>query len=82
VAEREYVYATSTVVTYIEGKRQVVYAGSMYDPKDPVVKRVGGFVSQDEWGRMNGMVVEQATAAPGEARNVKIPTKKTEKASK
>lgn len=67
--------ATTTVITSEDGHRVAVHRGDTYPANHKLVKKLKGvFVDPDEWARMTGnTVVEQATAAPGEVRNVKAP---------
>lgn len=52
--------------------RRLIQAGDLIHESDPVVKGREQFFTEDE-----GPPVEQATAAPGERRAVKVPRKKT-----
>ena len=71
---KKYVVATATVHTVMDnGVPFTVHRGDTYESDHPAVKRTGVFVSQDEWARMNGTLVESASAAPGEVRNVTPP---------
>ena len=72
---KKWVVATTTVHTVIDGLKVTVHRGDTYESTDPVVKQTKVFVSQTEWARMNGRLVESATAAPGEVRNVAPPKK-------
>ena len=69
--------ATETVVVWDDdGVRSMVTKGDLYEPNHWIVKRLGRdfFITSDELALRQGRVVEQATAAPGETRNVKVPT--------
>ena len=70
-----YVVATQTTITSVNGIRYVVNKGDVYSKNDPIVKKIGGFVEVEEYVARGGRIVESATAAPGEARNVSIPKK-------
>lgn len=72
------VIATETVITSEDGYRVAVHRGDAYPANHKLVKRLKGvFVDPEEWARMTGSVaVEQATAAPGEVRNVSKPEEK------
>jgi len=68
------VIATVSLATSIGGHRKSINEGQMYPVSDPLVKKFKDcFVSPEEYARLSGVIVEQATAAPGEKRNVQIP---------
>lgn len=70
----KYKIARDTVVTSGDGRRVLITRGDTYLASDPLVKRLKGvFVDPDEYARLTGVMVEQATAAPGEVRNVSKP---------
>lgn len=87
VKQTKTVIATQTV--RVAGQRDMVRKGATYQDDEPVVKAHPGlFVSSDEFAKltrkptntqelgsrsMSARGVEQATAAPGEVRNVTIP---------
>ncbi len=71
---KKYVVSTTTSITTVNGQRVVVREGDLYDATHPLVKQLGHFVSPEEYARRHGTLVESATAAPGEKRNVTIPT--------
>lgn len=71
-----YVVATQTTITSLDGMRYVVNKGDMYDKTHPIVKKLGGFVPLEDYLARSGRIVETATAAPGETRDVAAPKKK------
>ena len=70
---KKYVVSTTTSITTVNGQRVIVREGDVYDKAHPLVKQLGHFVTPDEYARQRGTLVESATAAPGETRNVTIP---------
>lgn len=70
-----YLVAVDSVSTTVNGIRMFITQGTTYRSDDPVVKQIPSlFVEPAEYARRRGSLVEQATAAPGEVRNVAPPT--------
>lgn len=66
--------AIATLITSVDGARVQIRRGDVYPASHPLVKRFKHeFVTPAEYARRTGTLVEQATAAPGEKRNVSIP---------
>jgi hypothetical protein len=65
--------AIEGAVVSVNGDRIPVRAGEAWDANDPVVRLFPHLFSDDpaHLRRTTEMVVEQATAAPGERRNVR-----------
>ncbi len=74
MAVKKWVVSTTTSIVTVKGQRVIVREGDMYDKANPLVKRLGHFVTPEEYAKRTGTLVESATAAPGEKRNVTIPT--------
>lgn len=69
--------ATSTFLAFTKNGQQFIAKGTIVDSSDPVVaNRAGLFAPVEATFASPAPVVEQATAAPGEARAVKVPAKK------
>ena len=69
-----YLVAASSASTTIDGIRMFISQGQTFSSTHPAVKQFPSlFVEPAEYARRTGQLVEQATAAPGEVRNVAIP---------
>jgi len=76
--KKQELVATAAAVVWDDDRvRYQIKEGDIYDASHWIVKRMGTkfFITPSELAiRQGRVVVEQATAAPGETRNVKVPT--------
>lgn len=74
VKKPQYVIAVASVSTSMNGRKTFISQGETFRADDPVVKKFPSlFQDAAEYAAERGGLVEQATAGPGEVRNVAPP---------
>lgn len=71
----ETVVAVTSALTQVNGLPVHITQGESYRADDPVVKRYPSLFQDPATFLASRSMVEQATASPGEVRNVAVPSK-------
>lgn len=74
ITKPKHVIAVTSVSTSLEGRKVFVHEGECFRADEPIVKKHPWlFQDAGEYAAVRGGFVEQATAGPGEVRNVTPP---------